>query len=150
MSKTHVYDRFDATGTRIMIASPDGYWVKAEDAINREAVLQAEIRTLQVQLKEAKSGASFEFDHGGITQTVRGSNEAIKALLAWRKRQEMLTNNALRMVADARHKSRDAALEEAARECDRLVNQAAKFNLGPQSDCAAELARNIRELKEQV
>jgi hypothetical protein len=62
MSKTHVYDRFDVGADAVSNVRPemyevpcsDGDWVKAEDAINREAVLQAEIRTLQVQLKEAR------------------------------------------------------------------------------------------------
>jgi uncharacterized protein (DUF2236 family) len=45
---------------------------------------------------------------------------------------------------------RREALQEAARECDRVANQAAKFSLGPQQDCANELASNIRELAEQA
>lgn len=117
MSKTFVYDRFDVcvgTVTSVhvkpdmyTVPGTDGEYIFAEDAINREAVLQSEIRTLQVQLKEAKAGASFEFDHCGITHTVRASNESIKALLAWRKHQETVTNNALRMATDARRKSPD-------------------------------------------
>lgn len=66
MSKTFVYDRFDCTnggsqhcyGCYTMDASSDGDYVRAEDAINREAVLQAEILALQVQLKDARQAAS--------------------------------------------------------------------------------------------
>jgi hypothetical protein len=46
--------------------------------------------------------------------------------------------------------ARAEALEGAARECDRVANQAAKFSLGSQQDCASELARNIRELKSET
>jgi hypothetical protein len=72
MSKTFVYDRFDCTnggsahcyGCYTMDASSDGDYVRAEDAINREAVLQAEIRTLQVQLKDARAiDANFKNFH---------------------------------------------------------------------------------------
>jgi protein involved in temperature-dependent protein secretion len=34
---------------------PQGDWVKAQDALDREAVLQAQIRTLETQLKEARA-----------------------------------------------------------------------------------------------
>lgn len=47
----------------------------------------------------ADAASSFEFDHCGITHTVSGSAESIKALLAWKAHQEKVTNNALRMVA---------------------------------------------------
>jgi hypothetical protein len=40
------------------IGSTDGEYVLAEDAINREAVLQAQIRTLEVQLKDARTNAA--------------------------------------------------------------------------------------------
>ena len=33
----------------------DGDWVKSEDAINREAVNEAKIRTLETQLKDARA-----------------------------------------------------------------------------------------------
>jgi hypothetical protein len=63
MSKTFVYDRFDCTnggsqhcyGCYGMDPCSDGDYVKAEDAINREAVLQAQIRTLETQLKDARA-----------------------------------------------------------------------------------------------
>jgi hypothetical protein len=63
MSKTHVFERFDVRGcacdecfTGVTAqAEFDGDWVKAQDAINREAVLQAQIRTLEVQLKDARA-----------------------------------------------------------------------------------------------
>lgn len=59
MSKTFVYDRFDmiagdGPGVYQEPAS-DGEWVKAKDAINRDAVLNAQIRTLEVQLKDTRA-----------------------------------------------------------------------------------------------
>jgi hypothetical protein len=68
MSKTFVYDRFDVyscacdecdSGTQNH-AEFDGEWVKAQDAINRDAVLQAEIRTSQAQLKDAKAAVQMQ------------------------------------------------------------------------------------------
>jgi DNA anti-recombination protein RmuC len=35
---------------------PEGDWVKAQDALDREAVLQAQIRTLETQIKDAQKG----------------------------------------------------------------------------------------------
>jgi hypothetical protein len=62
MSKTFVYDRFDvralSTGDLHIARTSDGEWMKAEDAINREAVLQAQIRTIETQLKDTKRAAS--------------------------------------------------------------------------------------------
>lgn len=65
MSKSFVYDRFDAEtytdkwGTIVIpVAASDGVYVMADDAINREAVLQARIRTLETQLKDARQGAA--------------------------------------------------------------------------------------------
>jgi len=58
MSKTFVYDRLDvlAPGDEFaMIERSDGPYVLAEDAINREAVLQDEIKTLRAQLKDAQA-----------------------------------------------------------------------------------------------
>jgi hypothetical protein len=55
VSKTFVYDRFDIPAQAYTEAAIDGEYVLAEDAINREAVLQAEIRTLQTQLQDAKA-----------------------------------------------------------------------------------------------
>jgi hypothetical protein len=64
VSKTFVYERFDAEtytdrwGTLVIpVAASDGVYVMAEDAINREAVLQARIRTLETQLKDARQDA---------------------------------------------------------------------------------------------
>jgi hypothetical protein len=55
MSKTFVYDRYNVKYTNIYQVFPSigpvpcagGKFVLAEDAINREAVLQAQIRTLE-------------------------------------------------------------------------------------------------------
>lgn len=62
MTKTFVYDRLDVYSTRNGYGdhvqeypSSDGPYIKAEDAINREAVLQAQIRTLETQLKDARA-----------------------------------------------------------------------------------------------
>jgi chromosome segregation ATPase len=54
MTSKFVFDRFDATGTRIMVGSADGEYVRAEDAINREAVNADRIRVLELQLKECQ------------------------------------------------------------------------------------------------
>jgi hypothetical protein len=64
MSKTHVFERFDVdtSGTGEVWAAGDGEWVKSEDAINREAVLQAQIRTLETQLKDARAFARLARD----------------------------------------------------------------------------------------
>ncbi|MFL9902164.1 hypothetical protein PQR71_29180 [Paraburkholderia fungorum] len=62
MTKSFVYDRFDINSydegygqEHEEIPRGDGKYVLAEDAINREAVLQAQIRTLEVQLKDARA-----------------------------------------------------------------------------------------------
>lgn len=69
MSRTFVFDRYDVClptcecdgqGCEcdgLMRANPefDGAWVKAQDAIDREAVLQSQIRTLETQLKDARA-----------------------------------------------------------------------------------------------
>lgn len=58
--KTFVFERFDmeCLDEYDMLVtskeSSDGAWVKADDAINREAVLTDKIRLLEVQLKEAR------------------------------------------------------------------------------------------------
>jgi hypothetical protein len=60
MSKTFVYDRFDFIPAdpqgkeweAFMLSDDAGEYILAEYAINREAVLQAQIRTLEVQLKD--------------------------------------------------------------------------------------------------
>lgn len=73
MSKTFVYDRFDTPtifmgdyGTHTvdinMAPASDGEWVKAEDAINRDAVLNEQIWMLEVQLKDARAFARLTRD----------------------------------------------------------------------------------------
>lgn len=60
MAKTFVYDRYHVAGTPDndyeydieVTPESDGTWVKAEDAINREAVNADRIRTLELQLKQ--------------------------------------------------------------------------------------------------
>ena len=59
--KTHVWRRFDVQTAAHEYAadvertdSADGEYVLAQDAIDREAVLQAQIRTLETQLKDAR------------------------------------------------------------------------------------------------
>jgi hypothetical protein len=61
-----VYDRYNVKYTNIYQVFPSigpvpcagGKFVLAEDAINREAVLQAQIRTLEVQNGDLKRGAT--------------------------------------------------------------------------------------------
>lgn len=57
--KTFVYSRYDlpeiCSGADEMVPSNDGPWVSHDEAINREAVLQAKIRTLEVQLKDIRA-----------------------------------------------------------------------------------------------
>lgn len=57
--KTHVWRRFDVQqpGSYFLVVrrdAADGEYVLAQDAIDREAVLQAQIRTLETQLKDAR------------------------------------------------------------------------------------------------
>lgn len=66
MSKTFVYERYEISGAwlagKIRICEgleSDGEWVKAEDAINRDAVLTAQIRTLETQLNEGRQRERF-------------------------------------------------------------------------------------------
>lgn len=80
MSKTHVFARFDIYPSgpckTVREDAADGALVLAEDAINREAVLQAQIRTLEAQLKDARAEAArFELaahacDLGGYFEFV--------------------------------------------------------------------------------
>jgi hypothetical protein len=70
MSKTFVYDRYDIFGRHLcgchIEECSDGEYVRAQDAIDREAVLQARIRTLEVQLKDAKpSGVTYNVNVAG-------------------------------------------------------------------------------------
>lgn len=53
MSRTFIFERFDLFGDRTPAA--DGEFVRAQDAIDREAVLQSQIRTLETQLKDARA-----------------------------------------------------------------------------------------------
>jgi hypothetical protein len=52
---THVFKRYEPDSDCSDHERDDGFYVRAEDAINREAVNEAKIRTLEVQLKEAKA-----------------------------------------------------------------------------------------------
>ncbi|ABO60550.1 hypothetical protein LA345_39260 (plasmid) [Burkholderia vietnamiensis] len=68
MSKRFEFERFDVRGCACdecdtgvtPSAEFDGEWVKAQAALDREAVLQAQIRTLEVQLKETRARALDE------------------------------------------------------------------------------------------
>ena len=57
MSKSFTYERFDIWDSALRVPASDGAYVMAEDAINREAGLKAEIATLQAQLKDARAFA---------------------------------------------------------------------------------------------
>jgi hypothetical protein len=75
MSKTHVFDRFDVGSNRLddedveRWPCSDGYWVKAEDAINRDAALQARIRTLEVQWNDAEKRAMLNHKKAEAART---------------------------------------------------------------------------------
>lgn len=80
MSKTFVYERFDIhdeydrpmlPGNRLVFTAGDGEWVKAEDAINRDAVLNARIQTLEVQLQDTKRAAHAGMDAAKRTSTIQ-------------------------------------------------------------------------------
>lgn len=65
MSKQFEFERFhvegwncDECGGVTPRAEFDGEWVKAQDAINREAALQAQIRALESQLAETRANAA--------------------------------------------------------------------------------------------
>jgi hypothetical protein len=63
MSKRFEFERFDWMASDCEECGGDvrerpdnnGDWVRAQDAIDREAVLQAQIRTLELQLKETRA-----------------------------------------------------------------------------------------------
>jgi hypothetical protein len=60
VSKSFVFDRFDvvAPGGYFVLhekeVRADGDYVKAQDAIDRDEVLKAQIRVLEIQLKELR------------------------------------------------------------------------------------------------
>lgn len=56
------------------IPESDGDWVKAQDALDREAVLQARISTLETQLKDARAAADKARLDSGCIMT-RGYSE---------------------------------------------------------------------------
>lgn len=58
--RTFVIKRFDIGEGGHAFESGDGEYVKAQDAIDREAVLQADIRVLEVQLKDALKNVAVE------------------------------------------------------------------------------------------
>jgi hypothetical protein len=68
MSKPFAYERFDVHACECdqcenpvrVTGEFDGKWIKAEDAINRDAVLTAQICTLELQLKEARAALDAE------------------------------------------------------------------------------------------
>lgn len=81
MSESFVFERFDVFGDcdddgyywSKERAEFDGKWVKAEDAINREAVNADAIKTLTLQFKESKAevlrlNAALATLHGNISQ----------------------------------------------------------------------------------
>ena len=79
MNKTFSYDRFDVHAcdcdscfSPVRVTGEfDGKWIKAEDAINRDAVLTAQIRTLELQLKETKAAALSGMDAAKRTSTIQ-------------------------------------------------------------------------------
>jgi hypothetical protein len=84
MSKTFTFERFDLPGWacdecggRARPQSEfDGEWVRAEDAINREAVNADAIRTLELHLKEAQRAvASLKGSNAGEAAMQRACAE---------------------------------------------------------------------------
>lgn len=75
---------------------------RERDALRAQLEDATRIMTHAVAERDAlKAGASyFEFDDCGQTRTVYGDRASIKALLRWRKRQEEITNNALRAAKE--------------------------------------------------
>jgi hypothetical protein len=108
MSKTHVFERFDLFGDSTPAA--DGEWVKAQDAIDRDAVLEAQIRTLETQLKDTKRAALAGMDAAKSASRIQYEEAARlraesspEALASERAANAILTeeNERLRAALDA-------------------------------------------------
>lgn len=90
MSKSFVYNRFDVYANwpfNLIEEQPDaeGEYVKAEDAINHHAVLMARIRTLEVQLKDARRVAVTADHEGTVVCVTRQDAEGKILSIIWEK-----------------------------------------------------------------
>lgn len=78
MSKTFAYNRFDVVrmdnGLSLYNEASDGNCVKAQDALDREAVNADRIRVLELQLKESRAKCK------GLEQFLDNANETNKKL----------------------------------------------------------------------
>jgi hypothetical protein len=59
MTSKFRFERWDSPDDRTMCGAHDGEWVRAEDAINREAVNADRIRVLEEQLKDCRQWKSY-------------------------------------------------------------------------------------------
>lgn len=92
MSKTFTYNRFDVVrmDNRLPLynEASDGNCVKAQDAINREAVNADRIRVLELQLKESRAKCK------GLQDFLDNANNANKRLSLQCTNLNNLYNNA--------------------------------------------------------
>jgi len=74
--KRALYRRFDVFAhwgaEQDVVDSADGEYVLAEDAINREAVLQDEIKTLRAQLRNDRPAMYSDGFRDGVAQAKEG------------------------------------------------------------------------------
>jgi hypothetical protein len=89
--KTFVFKRFDIETNPHdsclqydEVESSDGPYVRAQDAIDREAVLQAKIRVLEIQLKETNQSveklcARVDANNRALLKVRETANDAIKS-----------------------------------------------------------------------
>lgn len=100
MSKTFIFDRFDIYkyDSNEKVPAADGEYVMADDAINREAVLQAQIRTLESQLAATKRAALAGMDAAKSVSSIQlqeaarlRAESSPEALASERAANEILT-----------------------------------------------------------
>jgi hypothetical protein len=163
MSKTHVFDRFDVGSNRLddedieRWPCSDGYWVKAQDAIDREAVLQAQIRTLEATLEATKRAALAGMDAATSASSVRleeaarlRAESSPEALASERAANAILTAENERLSALV-ETARAAALEDAAKAVAQH-NRAGREWVADSlwGNLTRESAARIRALKEKA
>ncbi|CAB3795604.1 hypothetical protein LMG28138_03913 [Pararobbsia alpina] len=89
MAKSFVYARFDCTPRHdagvYRVPDAEGDCVDAVDAICREAVLQAKIRTLEVQLKEAQEITVTSDKDGNVVAVTRTDKEGRIVRTLWER-----------------------------------------------------------------
>jgi hypothetical protein len=128
VSKKFEFERFDVRGCACdgcdagVTTQPefDGEYVRAQDALDREAVLQAQIRALQDELEATRRAARAGMDAATSASSIRleeaarlRAESSPEALASERAANAILTdeNDRLRAAVDA---ARIAALDEAA------------------------------------